>query len=430
MIHVNEFPFVRITELSKNIYDVPKNWNNLDSLRVKSDKNKTIFYAGDKMVGEMAGKALTLFLEKDAIIKIENNSCYVNDMPCKLQGKILKYDFALDFITMAYFISEQPYLEYKIGRNSGLINYDGKIITDTSKIVIQGFRNGMAEFIKENKSGFINEKFEVTIPPKFTQALNFNSDGLARVSDEIFSGFINKKGEWICKFDKSKMTFFMPFQGKFAVVKNKNEKFGVINKKGKLIVDTIFNSLSSYRQGYAIALKDSSWGLLKKKKWIPRVEYEKIEHGPVKGMFIVKKDDKWGVIDERNQTMLPFIYDKLMGANKSLLFFKQENKWGVMNQNFDVLLKPQYEKMGGYGYGLFSVKKNGKWGYVNTNNEIIIPFIFDSALQFTPYGKSLVRIDFKYELIDSQGRFLSTVGWQKFQKVANKKKNNEIIIGY
>lgn len=426
-IPVTELSYIKITELSNNVYNVPKSWNNIDSLIVKKIDSKLIYHFNDEVIGEMNGSELTLFLEENVQIKIDDNFCFVDGIPCIIYNKILTYDFALDFITMSYCcVSELPYLQYYVSRKTGLIDYNnGKIVTDTSDIEINGFRNGLADFKKDKKWGFVNNKFEIVIPPVFTTVLNFNDNGLARASNEQHSGFINQKGEWVYKFDKSIMTYHMPFYEDYAVVKSNSGKFGFINRKGKLKVDTIYNRLSNYFDGYAIAMKNLTWGFLKKRKWIPLPDYEEIKYG-ANNLFLAKKNGKWGIIDVKNKIVIPFVFDEL-SADHSFLYFKKQNKWGVMNYSFKTIIEPQYEQIQGYGYDLFTVKKNRKWGFVNINNEVIIPFIFDSALIFTPYGRSIVGVNAKYELIDSQGHFLSTKGWIEFQKMENKNTIGKIL---
>ena len=48
------------------------------------------------------------------------------------------------------------------------------------------------------------------------------------------------------------------------------------------------------------------------------------------------------------------------------------------------------------------VKKNGKYGYINENNEIIIPFVYDSASQFSE-GFAIVEKFGKPGFVDRYG---------------------------
>lgn len=427
IIQSNELPYVKIIELGNNIKNVPQDWKNIEYLTEKKIGEKIIYYANEEIIGEMNGKELLLFLENNSQIKIDDKTCIVDGIPCKIKNKIMKYDFALNFITMSYCcVSELPYLQYHVSGKTGLIDYtNGKIVTDTSNVEINSFRNGLADFKKNKLWGFINKKFEIVIPPVFTSVINFNDNGLSRASDEKFSGFIDQKGNWVHKFDKSVMTYHMPFYEGYASVKGSNGKFGFINSKGKLKVDMIFDQVSTYENGYAVARKGMVYGLLKKKKWIPFPEYETIQHCN-QGFFLAKKEKKWGIIDNKNKIIVPLIYDDLI-AGSSYLYFKEQNKWGIMNNYFEKLISPQYDDILGYGYELFTVKINRKWGYINIKNEVVIPFIFDFALQFTPYGRSAVQVNGKNELIDNQGNFLSTKGWMEFQKSPDKKKNSDLI---
>ncbi|HRG19138.1 MAG TPA: WG repeat-containing protein [Flavobacterium lutivivi] len=426
-IQSDELPYVKITELGNNIKNVPQSWKDIEYLTVKKTEEKIVYYANEEVIGEMKDKELILFLENNTQIKIDDKTCIIDGIPCERKFKIIKYDFALDFITMSYCcVSELPYLQYHVSGKTGLIDYrSGKIVTDTSNIEISSFRNGLADFKKNKLHGFINQNFEIVIPPVFTSVVNFNDNGLARASNEKFSGFIDQKGNWVHKFDKSVMTYNWPFFEGYASVKGSNKKFGFINKRGKLKIDMIYDMVSTFENGYAVARKGMVYGLLKKKKWIPLPEFNSIKHGN-QGLFLAKKDKKWGIIDNKNKIIVPFIYDDLI-AGSSFIYYKEENKWGIMSNDFKKIIAPQYDSIWGYGYGLFAVKINGKWGYINIKNEVIIPFIFESATPFTPYGRSAVEVNGKYELIDNQGNFLSTRGWLEFQKSTDKKKIGDLM---
>ncbi len=425
-IPVTDFPYIDITVLDNNIYPVPTTWANIDSLILKkNEKESTFFTDKGTLLGKISGSELEVYLEEDKKIKIDKNSCNVDGIPCKIKRKILKYDFAMDFIGMAYYTSDIPYLDYYISRKKGWINYEGRIVTDTSDVDIHGFRNGMAQFKKDKKWGYINRDLKVVIPPTFDEAINYNSNGLARVKNNKYSGFIDKKGKWIYKFDKSKISFLSPFSNGYAVVRSRSNKHGCINSKGKLKIDTIYNHLSNFRKGLAIAKKDGIWGVLKKKKWKPMVEFEELRWGS-KDFFLAKKDSKWGVIDLRKRVILPFNYENLKRGNK-FLFFRDNKGWGIMNNQLEIVIEPQYESIGGYGDGLFAVRKNKKWGYIDINNRIVIPLVFDSASQFTPYARGFVRVGNKLELIDNQGNFLSTKGWIEYQNKSDKKKISSML---
>lgn len=106
--------------------------------------------------------------------------------------------------------------------------------------------------------GFIDKKCNVIIKPKYQNAHSFY-EGLAAVLSKndkgIFKwGFINKKGEKIIDFKFSRQP--SSFSEGMAIVENKNGKKGFIDMSGKVIIDPVYDYLTGFYKGIAIAKKD------------------------------------------------------------------------------------------------------------------------------------------------------------------------------
>lgn len=62
--------------------------------------------------------------------------------------------------------------------------------------VFENFSSNMAQITIDYKTGYINNKFELVIPPIYEFARDFEGD-LAYVKFEDIEGYINKKGQWV-----------------------------------------------------------------------------------------------------------------------------------------------------------------------------------------------------------------------------------------
>ena len=62
--------------------------------------------------------------------------------------------------------------------------------------VFEKFSSGMAQITLDYKTGYINNKFQLVIPPIYEFARDFDGD-LAYVKFEDKEGYINKKGQWV-----------------------------------------------------------------------------------------------------------------------------------------------------------------------------------------------------------------------------------------
>lgn len=90
---------------------------------------------------------------------------------------------------------------------TGYMNKKGKIKYSMSFLLPKGllkeefsvfgdFSSNMAQVTIDYKTGYINNKFELVIPPIYEFAQDFNGD-LAYVKYEDIEGYINKNGHWV-----------------------------------------------------------------------------------------------------------------------------------------------------------------------------------------------------------------------------------------
>ena len=70
--------------------------------------------------------------------------------------------------------------------------------------VFENFSSSMAQITIDYKTGYINNKFELVIPPIYEFARDFDGD-LAYVKYEDIEGYINKKGQWVWYKDREGM---------------------------------------------------------------------------------------------------------------------------------------------------------------------------------------------------------------------------------
>ena len=146
-----------------------------------------------------------------------------------------------------------------------------------------------------------------------------------------------------------------------------NNKYGVINKNGDIIIDPIYDVIE-----------------------IPN---------PSKPIFICKnnyntqtKEYNIQVFNEsKNQILYQYYIVEAIKLNnvenngnyeKSVLKYKSENKYGIIDFNGNKITDAIYESIEGFEYkeGLLLVKKDGKYGIININGVSIIKEKYDEIL--------------------------------------------------
>lgn len=140
---------------------------------------------------------------------------------------------------------------FRIYENSkfGFIDSTGTIIIKPVFHSAEEFSEGLAAARINGTYGYIDKDGKFVIHSKFDFANSFEN-GIARVFLKGKPYFIDKKGNVL--FDHNYKSIREFGMNSFAIAGTQSDNFGVINKNGKLIVDTCFSSVSAFIDGISI----------------------------------------------------------------------------------------------------------------------------------------------------------------------------------
>lgn len=213
---------------------------------------------------------------------------------------------------------------------------------------------------------------------------NFNS-GMASYREGEKYGFVNLKGyvhkaefDWISAFNESGI----------AVVR-KSGGFGLLNRDGRMILETNYDQVLEAGDGLYILVKDKHYGFYSAEAcFLSALEFDYQKEHPVE--YYVQ--NTWFRL-LKNKTMA------LMDAN------------GALRVNYGV-----YEDCGFFNEGLLRVKKKKKFGFVDRKLQVAIPYQFTWAEDFAD-SIALVKKGDGYEAIDVWGhtRFKSASKIERLQ---------------
>lgn len=112
----------------------------------------------------------------------------------------------------------------------------------------------------------------------------------------------------------------------------KSGLYGVIDRDGKVIIDTVYDD---------IIRQDSH--------------------------YIVKKQGLYGVLDKNGNVVIDLTNDELHDVkvikahrSKSAYFAKKQGKYGIYDDKVEVILPFEYDKHGKIEQGILPISKNGK----------------------------------------------------------------------
>jgi hypothetical protein len=182
-----------------------------------------------------------------------------------------KYKLTIDFTT----ISNKPELLFPFEKDGkhGYLNEKGEVIIEPKFDLALYFSEGRALIAKSEgfdeydlpifKYGYIDTKGDIIIPCRFDQAYAF-SEGLAEVVIKDSILFIDKNGKTELAFHSianSEINVYPEYYGYYyydhgfkdgtapLVV---NNKVGFINKKGEFVIEPLYNGLGSFEQAMVV----------------------------------------------------------------------------------------------------------------------------------------------------------------------------------
>lgn len=248
-------------------------------------------------------------------------------------------------------------------------------------------------YAESPKYGYIDKEGNMVIQAKYDFAYNF-FNGFARVFLGSLSsegtpesgkyGFINTSGETISDIQWENAHDF-DF-GRAAV--KKNNKYGVIDTKGKIVVEPKYDFISYFQEGYAFVFNGTllNWG------------YPDI--------------GKYGFIDTNGNMICDMVWDRAESFHEGLASVNKNGKAGCIDTTGKTVIKPQYDYVGPFWNGCAVVFNGtldpsgepdaGQYGFVDKTGKIISSIHWEDAYQFQE-GFAAVKEDGKWGFIDQKG---------------------------
>ena len=271
----------------------------------------------------------------------------------------------------------------------GAVDVSGKIIIPVEYEYLGTLSEGLINFKKNGKMGFINRSNTVIIPAMYDNFSAFN-EGLAPVKTTTYGkyGYIDKNNTMIIAAQYEDAN---PFYSGYAVVaKKKGYTMGgagkqkvtvpgeltIINKAGKEILQTTYNKISPYNTG---------------------------------GLFIAELNNKKGVIDSTGKIILAIENtDAMIDGSGNIIFVNSNKKYGLMGQTGKLILNAEYDFISATNNGLFYSTEKGRQTLWNIERKVIIPA--DSAGGILIGTKKIAYYyNDKVKLFDVTGKLLKTI---------------------
>lgn len=286
----------------------------------------------------------------------------------------------------------------------GFIDYRGKTIIKPQFHSVGKFSEGLTPVRLEGTYGYIDKEGTFIISPKFDKALPF-CNGLAKVFIDGKIYFIDKKGNTVFNHNYKSINDFG--NNSFATVITETDKYGVINKNGNLIVDTIFAKISDFKNGIAVVtglnhnpyIYDTTKKVIYEKGVIDSHGNWKIRFGVYKDIYdfkngyafvelIEKPKEKYdintGIIDQNGKYRFKIPQENYNSYNQNFIFYQDiaiVDIYSVHPDTIDIWSSEfRYDYKG-------AINPNGKIIFSNPDWVELTPFMFNRAFAKNVKGK-------------------------------------------
>ncbi|MGE5703597.1 MAG: WG repeat-containing protein, partial [Clostridia bacterium] len=229
------------------------------------------------------------------------------------------------------------------------------------------------------KWGYINDKGQFIISPRYDYADDFQENGLAMVIQRERSGLINRQGQYVVAPKYDSISRFS--EGRASVTDDKGT--WVMDEQGKILTAEPYDFIAMYQNGRAT--------------------------------FSVTKEGmgRYGYLDRDGKVVIPARYENGTDFHNDKAVVKvKEGEYALIGKNGERLQTYRYPFVGPLGDGLlaFQQQENGPYGYIDEKGSVVIKPTFSEAQPFQA-GRAVVNAakeitdPNQYGLIDKQGAY-------------------------
>lgn len=155
-----------------------------------------------------------------------------------------------------------------------------------------------------------------------------------------------------------------------------DEKEGIKDKAGKIIIPAIYDDID-YVKG---------------------------------GIFIVELNDKYGLYQYYSGQITPVMYDDIEELGEDMFKVKKDGRYGVLDLYGREIIAPLYDDVEEEYYGYFRVEKGDKYGVFNNEGKQIVPVRYDDIEM---RGQAIiVEQDDKHGLYSIEGKLVIPVKYE------------------
>ncbi len=319
-----------------------------------------------------------------------------------------------------------------MGGEWGFIDTKGNVVVDFKYDEVRSYSSGMAIFYKGDKAGILNYDGKEILKPTFSDISDFDGDfAYFVIRNEVDGaisesyGFINKNGQVIIEPIYKYVKYI---NSGISAVKNKNSSKYFLLKidTNEKITEEIFDDIDEFSDERGIFVIQNKKGVLDTNgRIIVEAMYDDIKRYK-DGYAIVKKDNFYGLIDIYGAIVLDLEYEDLSGLEKNYIVFKKNGKYGLLRLDTkSIIIEPAFDLLSAFT-GLYSTFCNGDC-FKCEESRCDYSKLLDSKREYY-IGDSVGFINLKNEVFTIQGANILSVFTNKRAVVCSKDVSNSCYL--
>lgn len=334
---------------------------------------------------------------------------------------------------------EKKVLKVQKDGKYGLINFDGKEVLPINYeeiTAISGIENSF-KIKKDGKYGIVDNEGKVVIEPQYIDIDILGKDnksGFIVKGEDGKYGVVDYSNSQILqtKYDSVEKIY-----GNDLYVVTLEGKQKIVNKENNEVLTSGFDSIKQIlanQENAVIFVRNNKYGIMNLTgEILMAAEYDSLEETKM-GIFIAKRGDKYGIININKEEKIEFKYTSIVYNEKADIYIAEDGDFNsnILDNNFETKItgilvelndSKGYLKLrinDEYKYynfkfeekqeidiypnrTLFLSKKDGKYGYVDKEGKVVVDYIYDDAIEQNDYGYMAVKKDGKWGSINNKG---------------------------
>ena len=194
------------------------------------------------------------------------------------------------------------------------------------------------------------------------QNTDFEADNIAALK------VINSRGFKHPNYDEASETISV----------KKGDKWGLLDKQGNVLCEPMYNDISNFQNGTAVAHLDNKAMLINTNGEVVKIyDYNQVERLP-NGYAKVQQNNKWGFINPDGEEIVSPQFDHIYSPNKEdICHTRVGQKLGLITTDGKVICPAKYEDARSFSEGIAAVKINDKWGIINNDGVELVAHKYD-----------------------------------------------------